>query len=49
MSEIKLYNDDALDILKNIPSETIDLICTDVPYKITVKGGYQVWEVCIKN
>lgn len=39
MSEIKLYNDDALDILKNIPSETIDLICTDVPYKITAKGG----------
>ena len=39
MSDIKLYNDDALKILKETSSESVDLICTDVPYKITPKGG----------
>ena len=39
MSEIKLYNDDCLNILKTIPNESIDLICTDPPYKITSRGS----------
>ena len=39
MSEIKLYNDDALKILKTIPSESIDLILSDVPYLVTSRGG----------
>lgn len=35
---MKLYNDDCLNVLKNIPSESIDLILTDCPYHI-VSGG----------
>lgn len=35
---MKLYNDDCLKILKNIPDESIDLVATDCPYHI-VSGG----------
>lgn len=34
----KIYNDDALNTLKLIKDETIDLVVTDCPYKI-VQGG----------
>lgn len=34
----ELYNGDCLDVLKNIPDESIDLVVTDCPYHI-VKGG----------
>ena len=33
-----LYNDDCLEVLKNIPNNSIDLVVTDPPYKI-VSGG----------
>ena len=39
MSDIKLYNEDCLKIMSKIQDNSIDLICTDVPYKITPKGG----------
>lgn len=39
MGEIKLYNNDCLNILKEIKDESIDLICSDVPYKITSRGS----------
>ena len=35
---MKLYNDDCLNVLKNIESESIDLVVTDCPYHI-VTGG----------
>lgn len=35
---IELINDDCLNVLKNIPDESIDLIVTDPPYKITSRG-----------
>lgn len=35
---IELYNDDCLRILKQIETESIDLIVTDCPYRI-VSGG----------
>lgn len=35
---MKLYNDDCLNVLKTIPSGSIDLILTDCPYHI-VSGG----------
>lgn len=35
---MKLYNDDCLNILKTIPDESVDLVCTDCPYHI-VQGG----------
>lgn len=36
---MKLYNDDCLKILKNIPNNSIDLIVTDPPYKLTTRGS----------
>lgn len=38
-NNINLYNDDCLKIIKNIPDESIDLIVTDPPYKLTSRGG----------
>ena len=35
---MKLYNDDCLNVLKNIETESIDLVVTDCPYHI-VQGG----------
>lgn len=35
---MKLYNDDCLNVLKNIESESVDLVVTDCPYHI-VSGG----------
>lgn len=35
---IKLYNENCLNILKTIEDNTIDLIVTDPPYKVTQKG-----------
>ena len=39
MSEVKLYNDDALKILKTIPNESVDLFCSDIPYATTKRGS----------
>ena len=33
-----LYNESGLNTFKNIPNESVDLICTDPPYPITPKG-----------
>ena len=38
MENIQLYNGNCLEIVKQIPDESIDLICTDPPYKITSRG-----------
>lgn len=35
-----LWNGNAVEILKTIQSETIDLIVTDPPYKIITGGGF---------
>ena len=35
---MKLYNEDCLKILKDIPDESIDLVLTDCPYRI-INGG----------
>lgn len=35
---MKLYNNDCLEIFKEIPDESVDLVCTDCPYHI-VQGG----------
>ena len=39
MSEIKLYNDNALKILKEIPNESIDMVFSDIPYLVTSRGN----------
>ena len=36
---MKLLNGDCLELLKDIPDKTIDLIVTDPPYKFESKGG----------
>lgn len=36
---VRLYNGDCLDILKNIPDNSIDLVVTDPPYVIETKGA----------
>ena len=35
MSEIKLYNGDCLEVMKDIPDESIDMILCDLPYGTT--------------
>lgn len=39
MSNIKIYNQDCMEMLKNIPDNAIDLIITDPPYDISCTGG----------
>lgn len=36
---IKLWHGDCLVRLKDLPSESVDLICTDPPYRITARGN----------
>jgi DNA modification methylase len=39
LSNISLYFDDCLNIMKDIPDNSIDLVCTDPPYGIKIIGG----------
>ena len=39
LNDMKLYNDDCLNIIKKIPNESIDLIVTDPPYPTTSRGS----------
>ena len=36
---MKLYNNDCIEILKTIPNESVNLIVTDPPYKLTSRGS----------
>lgn len=38
-NQIKLLNADSIEYMKTMRSESIDLICTDVPYKVTSRGN----------
>ena len=35
----KIYNEDCLDGLKKLPDESVDLVITDPPYKVTSRGS----------
>ena len=35
----KIFNQDCIEGMKNIPDESIDLIVTDPPYKLTARGN----------
>lgn len=37
--KVKIFNDDFLNIVKNIADESIDLIVTDPPYPTTSRGN----------
>lgn len=39
MNELKLIHGDCLVAMKDIPDASIDLICTDPPYKLTSRGS----------
>lgn len=39
MSKVELYQGDCLEVMKNIPNESIDLIVTDPPYRTTARGN----------
>ena len=39
MQDIQLYNDDCLKIMKTLENNSIDLIVTDPPYKVSSKGN----------
>ena len=43
LENIKLYNADCMEVMKDIPSESVDLIVTDCPYKI-ISGGITIEE-----
>jgi DNA modification methylase len=34
----KIYNEDCMKVMQSLPDESIDLVCTDPPYKVTPKG-----------
>ena len=35
----KIYNQDCLEIMRRIPNESIDLVLTDPPYRLTSRGS----------
>ena len=35
----KLFNGDCLELISKLPDESIDLIITDPPYKVTSRGN----------
>ena len=37
--QVNLYNGDCLEVLKNIPDDSVDLIATDPPYLISTTNG----------
>lgn len=39
MQSVKLLKGDCLELMKDIPDESVDLIVTDPPYKITSRGN----------
>ena len=36
---IELYNGDCLNVMKYMQSESVDLVCTDIPYELNKHGG----------
>lgn len=56
MSDVKLFHGDCLDVLKNIPDNSIDSIVTDPPYGISFMGkkwdydipSVEVWKECLR-
>ena len=40
---IKLYNGDCLEVMKEIPSKSIDMILCDLPYQVTQNK----WDIII--
>lgn len=45
MNNIKLYNDDCLKVMKNLPKESIHSVISDIPYGIS----FSEWDVLHDN
>lgn len=45
---MKLYNADCLEVMRDMPDKSVDLIVTDCPYKI-VQGGSGSTGVAARN
>lgn len=39
MKDIELWQGDCLELMKNIPDKSVDMIITDPPYKVTARGN----------
>lgn len=39
--DIQLYNGDCLELMKNIPDGSVDLVLTDPPYGMSFKSNYR--------
>jgi DNA modification methylase len=56
MSEVTLHHGDCLQVLKTLPSDSVDAICTDPPYGLRFMGKrwdydvpkVEVWEQCLR-
>jgi site-specific DNA-methyltransferase (adenine-specific) len=52
----KLYNGDCLEVLKDIPDNSLDLLCTDPPYGFSFMGkawdkavpSVEIWKECLR-
>lgn len=42
MSNIKLYQGDCLEVMKEIPDESIDMVLCDLPYGITARNKWDI-------
>ena len=40
-NDIRLYNEDCMEVLKRLPDNSVDLIVTDPPYLIEKSSGGQ--------
>ena len=38
-NDIRLYNEDCMEVLKSLPDNSVDLIVTDPPYLIEQSSG----------
>ena len=40
-NDIRLYNEDCMEVLKSLPDNSVDIIVTDPPYLIETSSGGQ--------
>ena len=45
----KIYNKDCLEFMRELPNESIDLIATDPPYRVTSRGNTGTMSGYFKN
>lgn len=44
-NDIRLYNEDCMEVLKRLPDNSVDLIVTDPPYLIEKSSGGAAWGI----